>query len=98
MEKCNRLVPMSEHGINPPEVLSTPECLREEGHTGEHLVLSVYGTFWSWFPEDCPGCDDPECIYDPTCFVYSKMLVLEAYRWLCWGTDYPPQRQPDNSQ
>jgi len=87
MRKCTHLTPMHEFAISGTDGSSYVECLREEGHEGDHLVLSVRGTFFTWLPEHCPDCTEEECYEDPTCFVYGPVCVLEAYRLLCWGND-----------
>jgi hypothetical protein len=85
MPRCNYLVPSHGHELRGEE--GSPECLLQEHHEGEHLVVATSDSFYPnqyvlWaLDEDCDcGWDreDEDC----ECFVYNTISKEEAEKLL----------------
>lgn len=78
--RCDYLLPTIDLCLTPNDEIL--ECLRKEGHEGDHLVLLSDGTYLRWYPERCPDCDDPDCLDDLRCFVSKRISKKEAKQLL----------------
>ncbi len=80
--KCYYLLPRADPLIiNWGEPL--PECLLEDGHEGDHLILTQRGQYVRWLPYREPCGEVCECAEDTStlgyeCFTYSKISNKEA--------------------
>jgi hypothetical protein len=84
--KCYYLLPSAE-----PLIISwkepLPECLLEEGHKGEHLILTKRSRYFVWASYTDPCGDDCECVKDMSylgyeCFTYGEISNEQAQKLL----------------
>ena len=78
LEKCPYLMPFRDWGlVNMFEDI--PECLLDERHDGEHLVLLSDGRYVVWeYDHEC-GCPLDE-LEECECFLWGEVTPDEAQR------------------
>lgn len=72
--KCDYVLPSAEHPLTHHGDL-LPSCLLEDGHKGDHLILTSSGWYALFSPYTEPCGDDCECAQDAGCTNY------ECFTW-----------------
>lgn len=73
---CGQVVPKVEAGMKAHYEDSVPQCIREDGHKDEHLIVNQAGKFFVWQYDEGYCCDDLE-----ECDCYREGGLIECYSW-----------------